>query len=407
VTWREELRVVEIGGRTFVGASFRGVPFFVESVERSGGRRAVVHEFPLRNDPYVEDMGRRARTFRMDGYVIGDDYLTQKDTLLSALEDEAGPGQLVVPYYGTFVAICTQLTAGERRAEAGMATFSLEFAEAPAQSPTPAEIVDTVGIVSTSADAAMVAVAAELVEDYDIEDLPAFALESAQDAIERALEGVGTALSPITATTQELAQLTTRITLLTARASTLVRTPADAVIDFHETITGLVDTIRASPSKVMEALIDAYSVFLGDPVLAGTLTRERELANQDAMQSTLRRILAIEAARLAPVVSYASIDEATSARDRIAAMLDEQAGLAGDTAYASIVDLRSKVLRAVPGNAVFARVLTVTRKVSVPSILLTYQLYGSTELEADIIARNKIRHPGFIAGDVKVLSDGE
>jgi prophage DNA circulation protein len=64
------------------------------------------------------------------------------------------------------------------------------------------------------------------------------------------------------------------------------------------------------------------------------------------------------------------------------------------------------VLRAVPGAQAFAEILTVTRNVAIPSLLLAYQLYGSVDLESDIIARNGTRHPGFVAGDLKVLSDG-
>jgi len=104
-------------------------------------------------------------------------------------------------------------------------------------------------------------------------------------------------------------------------------------------------------------------------------------------------------------VPYDSIEEATAARDQVAGLLDEQAQGAGDTAYPALVNLRSEVLRAVPGGAAFARVVTITRRVPVPSLLLAYQLYGSVDQEADVIARNNISHPGFVAGDLKVLSN--
>jgi prophage DNA circulation protein len=168
----------------------------------------------------------------------------------------------------------------------------------------------------------------------------------------------------------------------------------------------MVNTLAAAPRAVMDALVSTYSISLGTPVDATTATRARERANQDALTAALRRVLAIEAARLAPVVPYPSIDDATAARDRVAAILDEQAALAGDDAYPALVDLRSQVLRAVPGGTAFASIVPVTRRVATPSLLLAYQLYGSVDLEEDIIARNRVRHPGFIAGALKVLSDG-
>lgn len=405
MTWREDLRRVSVNGRKLIGASFRGVPFFVESADRGGGRRAVVHEFPLRDDPFVEDLGRRARTFRVEGYVLGDTYLTQRDALLAALEDTAGPGELVHPYHGVRVAICVNVSVRETRADGGIAMFALEFAETPAQEPVPTEVVDSAGQVALSSDAAAVASDAEFVEQYDPDGIPAFALESAETALVRAVEGLAAELAPIVTVTQELAEFTGRVALLTAQASSLVRTPASVLGEFRATITGLVDTTLASPGNVMRALLAAYGADLGPLVVAITATRARELANQAALIGALRRIIAIEAARLAPLVAYTSIEEATAARDQVAALLEEQAADAGDSAYPAIVNLRSEVLRAVPGGAAFASVVTVTRSVPIPSLLLAYQLYGSVDLELDIVARNESRHPGFIAGDLQVLSE--
>lgn len=406
MTWREDLRRVTLpDGRQLVGASFRGVSFFVESAVRSGGRRVVVHEFPLRDDPYVEDLGRRARTFSVDGYVVGDNYLTQRDVLLAALEDEDGPGELVHPYHGVRRAICVNVSVRESRANGGMATFAIEFAEAPTQAIAPASVVDSTEQVAGSADAAIEAIEAEFVEQYDPDGLPAFALESAETAFTGAVDGLKSALMPVVSATQELAALAGTVSLLTAQASSLVRQPSTVLDKFHATITALVETAAAAPRAVMDALVEAYAADLGPVVVATTATRERELANQNAIIRALRRIMAIEAARLAPRVPYESIDDATAARDAVAVQLEEQAKLAGDTAYPALVDLRSELLRAVPGGSTFARVVTVTRNATVPSLLLAYQLYGSVDREADILARNSIRHPGFIAGDLKVLSD--
>lgn len=405
MTWREDQRRVTIAGKQFIGASFRGVAFFVESEEVSGGRRAVVHEFPGRADPFVEDLGRKARSFRLDGYVLGDDYLTQKDTLLAALEDEDGPGELVLPSHGVRRAICESCSVRTSRAEGGIAMFSLEFCETPLQAPVPTEVVDSAEQVGDSADTAVVAADAELVEQYDADDLPAFALESAETALINATEAIAAKLAPIVSATQELAEFTGRIALLTTRAASLVRQPGSVVGEFRAAITGLVETAAAAPGSVMDGLVRAYAADLGIPVAAITATRERELANQTALIGALRRVIAIEAARLAPLVAFTSIDEATAARDKVAGLLEEQAATAGDTAYPALVDLRSQVMRAVPGNSAFARVVTVTRRVPIPSLLLAYQLYGSVDLEADILARNRIRHPGFIAGDLQVLSD--
>lgn len=146
---------------------------------------------------------------------------------------------------------------------------------------------------------------------------------------------------------------------------------------------------------------------MGPPARETTATRLRERTNQLALAGALQRTIAIEAARLAPRVPYASIEEATAARDRVAGLLDEQAAGAGDTVYSALVALRAEIQRTVPGDAAFAHIVTTTQKEPIPSVLLAYQLYGSVEREGDIIARNGIRHPGFVSGELKVISPKE
>ena len=406
--FRDSLRKVSItiDGRTFdaIGASFRGVPFFVEASERSGGRRVVVHEFPGRDDPFIEDLGGRARKFRIEGYVIGADYVAQRDRLLAALEDEEGPGQLVHPYYGLKTAIGETTSTRETRAEGGWAAISIEFCEAPAQTPTPQIVDDLPAKVSDAADVAQIATNAQLATDYDASGLPSFALASCSAAISKAAGFVGSHLAAAVSDTQELASLNGTLNTIVAQSLALARSPATLLTQVRTAIATIVTTIADSPGAVYDALVAAYGEALATPVIGSTTTRQREASNQTALVAGLRRVIAIEAARLAPTVPYASIEDATAARDQVAAILDEQAATAGDTAYPALVDLRAQVMRAVPGSDAFPRVTAISRRGALPSLVLAYQLYGSVDLEPDVVARNRVQHPGFIAGALKVLS---
>src|SRR5215471_13430342 len=88
-----------------VPASFKGAVFHVEQQVRSSGRRTVEHEYPKRDLPYAEDMGRHAVRYNVTGYVIGPNYLLEKEDLIQALESEDA-GQLVDPYHGSMLMIC-------------------------------------------------------------------------------------------------------------------------------------------------------------------------------------------------------------------------------------------------------------------------------------------------------------
>ena len=86
MSWIEQLeRVKHPDGRELIGASFRGVPFFVEDSARNGGRRKASKEFIDQDIPRVTDLGKKGNDFRIEGYVLGADYMVQRDALLDAL----------------------------------------------------------------------------------------------------------------------------------------------------------------------------------------------------------------------------------------------------------------------------------------------------------------------------------
>lgn len=87
-------------------ASFRGVPFGVQGAQGKFGRRVALHEYPNRDKPYVEDMGRSTRKITLTGFLVenslvygGGDVFAQRDAMVSAAET-AGKGTLVHPTLG-------------------------------------------------------------------------------------------------------------------------------------------------------------------------------------------------------------------------------------------------------------------------------------------------------------------
>ena len=100
------------------------------------GRRVAVHEYPGRDEPFVEDLGRRTKRWTVEAFVVGDDYAAIRDRLIDAC-DMPGAGELVHPYLGSLQVACTACSLTERTREGRMARLSLEFVEAGAnQYPT-------------------------------------------------------------------------------------------------------------------------------------------------------------------------------------------------------------------------------------------------------------------------------
>ena len=113
-------------------ASYGGAAFKVEVDSQAGGRRNADHQFPHRDEPWTEDMGRKGRRWPMVAYVIGPDYTSARDALIAACERE-GPQTLVHPSLGEVQANCDDYVATERRELGGYCVFELRFVEAGSQ----------------------------------------------------------------------------------------------------------------------------------------------------------------------------------------------------------------------------------------------------------------------------------
>lgn len=91
---------------TLQKAQFRGVPFAVLSGQSTFGRKTAVHEYPYRDKPWVEDLGRATRKFTIKGFLVensiiygGGAVIDQRSNLIAACET-AGAGTLIHPTYG-------------------------------------------------------------------------------------------------------------------------------------------------------------------------------------------------------------------------------------------------------------------------------------------------------------------
>ena len=137
---------------TLQPASWRGIPFAVRASEYRRGRRQAVHEYPKRDLPWAEDMGRASRIVGFAGFVVGDDCFAQAQALLVAAEQE-GPGALVHPSLGNLtVSLVEPLTASERMELGRVVELRFEFVETGVPL-YPSTSVSTQADVSDKADA--------------------------------------------------------------------------------------------------------------------------------------------------------------------------------------------------------------------------------------------------------------
>jgi len=395
MTWRDQLRP----------ATFRGTPFFVQSHEATGGRKIVPHEYPLRDEAYVEDLGRKGRRFTVNGYVLGTDYFAARDALVTALE-KPGTGALVHPYIGEKQVAVGDYSYSEEVDEGGVARFSMVFTESAAAAFEPRAKLDAPSAVLRSANGAISTIKDGFSTIYRVASQPQFALDSLSSLLGEHGAFIRDTLSPILSTSSAAAGLIQDATDLVANAGSISRDPATLVLrvlGMFESVRGLIDDDDAMAAYVKIARFEPAT-----PAPAPlTEIRAQESGNQDALTSTVRQLAIIEAARLAPTGTYDSYEAALSMRTAITDVLDVESETAPDETFEALRDLRAQVVKAVPAeDNDLAHLITLTPTITVPALVLAYNFYEDSSREADIVSRNGIRHPGFVPGGVplEVLS---
>lgn len=130
--------VLDIGGPTPAGAaawtaqlrpaSYRGVRFGVLSGSGKFGRRSVVHEYPMRDTVWVEDLGRATRHISVSGFLVGDDCIAQRDRMIAAAETR-GAGALIHPTFGSLQVSLLDFAAEERWDQGRVFEITFVFVE--------------------------------------------------------------------------------------------------------------------------------------------------------------------------------------------------------------------------------------------------------------------------------------
>lgn len=400
MTWRDSLRP----------GSFRDVPFHIEAADQKGGRRQVVHEFPQRDDPFIEDLGLRPHGFTLDCLVLGADYMTARDALIAAL-DGAGAGTLIHPYRGALTVSCEGWRCRESTEHGGVAYFSIDFI-ASAVAARPATVDDTGAQAETAAAAAMSEGVAGLSEGFSVDGLAGFVAESAAARVVVIGDRLEAGLTRLGGARDTLSNVTLKLATLRADALGLVR----QVPDLGGAIAGLVASARLlshTPRGALRELRTLIGFNTGPRAPGATPARMVERANTAALERLVTLAAGAEAVRATAALGFESYDEAVAVRDDLAERLEVAAGAAADAgddgAFRALNGLRLAMVRDVTRRGgSLARVYAYTPVATEPALAIAHRLYGDAGRAQEIIDRNRLDHPGFVGGgrSLEVLTDG-
>lgn len=377
MSWRDELRP----------ASFRGVGF--EAVELSGesGRRVVADECPETDTlPPTADLGRRRPSFRLRGFVVGNDYLDRRDRLLAAL-NSYGPGDLVHPWRGQ-LRVQVRDVSHKHDLQHGACVVEFDCVDAGG---VPSPFVEVVADQRAASVAALVNTAANdhygplgagtgslwLVEWSALVEAARFAVNAASDNA-----FIDDLFDDGTFTTEAWGDTTV----------SEIATAAQLLTDLR----GILAFVQSVSSLLLPS--------------TGTPAEEARDAARAAVSDAVRAVAVARACELAAAATYISADAAEETMAEVAGVLNdwlEGVELSRDL-FMRMTDLRAAMVDALTQVAArLPREREIVVPTPTPSIVVAFDAYGPRRLEAreaEMIALNGIGPAGFVVGPITVLS---
>lgn len=384
--WKESL----------ISASFRGAAFKIESAEGEGGRRVAKHVFAQRDGIKTEDMGKKEKEFSIEAYAIGIDYMVARDALISACE-EAGPGELSHPYLGVMQVVCTGLKWRETTRDGGMVTFSLTFCEETANN-LPSAVPDTFAALQAAVTAAIGAAIEAFLAAYSVASMPGRVADAAADIANQAISGINAAR----AQARKVADFARMVTSTLDALFTMVNDPEDLATSMQDIIAYVPEGIATRDSYREMMASKNFTVAQSVPPIVTPQSTQVGI-NQTALLALTQQITVCEAARMTLEIEFDSYDEAITIRDEITEKLDEFMADSDDNSYQAYQELYAALCADIERrSADLSRLETVVLQQTSPALFISQERYGSIDMADDIVARNAVRHPGFVPGGMEL-----
>ncbi len=406
-------------------ASYRGVSFFVESDDVATGRRVVVHEYPHRDDPYIEDLGRKANTIQVSAYVTGTDVEAQEASLRAAC-GLPGPGQLTIPL-GRYLVHCQDCSRNFNKDRLGYVAFSLSFVrDGTAAGPFP--LGSFLRAVEFGLAELLAPLRAAVSLSYSTVKMPSFVAEAGAARLREiavALEDgrrrtttSGDAASEWReaivdlygeATTLAVAGSAGRAWTTTSVSSGTIEVSTDDMVDAVWGAVALVNE-AAEPDdaeRLLRSLIE-FGVDWEVPDLT-TDARVREAANDETLGALVRVAVMAQWINAMMARTYADRPAGKQALADVAEYVDNELMRLSTwqqyDVYSQIADLRKRAI------AYFQRlitdlapVITLETSARMPSLYWACRLYDDAGRAQELADRNKAIHPSFLPENFEALA---
>lgn len=405
-TWRDQM----------LPASFRGISFLIPQASVPVGMKVQLHEFPQRDEPYAEQMGKQAQVHRLVCWIIGDDCFERRDKFMEAVQTP-GAGELVHPWLGRM-----QVKAGEAELthdfkQGGMAAFAVTFyPDIPLKFPTAK--VNTQQQVVKASDSLLDSALARYKSAMAKVDQARLGLARLRNS----LSGVYTVIQ------QQFSTIIGAFTNLTGFVQSLMNAPDSlsslfssyfsefSVDDYLGDDSGSsyrnsvatatqqteavanINTVSDSGGVDAAAASQATANLVQDALLVqvALIISEMPVASQPVSTAT---VASVEQQAVQPIVrpEVPVADDVIELRDNLNEAIFQASLKADPEHYMVLNTLRQTIVKhltAVAESGV--RLVEITPPETLSALVLAYRRFGDATRESEVVQRNRLRHPGFV-----------
>jgi prophage DNA circulation protein len=396
--------------KTLWPASYKGTPFFVEQDAEEGGRRIVVHKFPMRDTPFLEDLGEDQRDYNVTAYLASDTADTDAGTLVATCA-LTGAGTLVLPTHGPLTVRCLTFKRSRTKDKHGFIAFDLHFIREGAASAL-ASVASLANAIFVAADSTVTTIAASFVANTTIADQANFVVAAATDGVQNAvstIEAIRTS-NPVDPTVS--AAQRDALQSIFDQTPTLIEDP----VNIGTLPTDLIASARAVADGMPAAsAVSAFEAVVTDPTLNVTLassfpTLNRQTAAQNDAAAKQLLLLAALTAYCEAIAQLTLSDrqQAITLRANVAEYIEailENIPPENINLFDAIASLRNSTIQYLSTAIInLAPVVTVSANLSLPALYWAWRLYADPNRSDELVARNQVTHPSFMPLSFEALS---
>lgn len=423
-TWRDKL----------LPASFRGISFLIPQTSVPVGMKGQLHEFPQRDTPFFEQLGKQSQVHKMTGWVIGADCFERRDKLIEALETPGG-GELVHPWLGRMQVKVGECEMSHDLMSGGMISFDLTFyPDVPLK--TPAAKVNTQAQVVNSSESL-------LTSSLNRYQSTMATVNQARLGLLQMRNSLSNVFSVIQ---QQFAPFLSVFTDVTGFAQSLINSPgslSSLFSSYFSSFSGFnffnsssdgrsssgsssgassgsssdsgyrgalaeaaqqteaassINTVNAIGGTDAITASQAAADLVQDATLVqiGLIVSEMPVAKQP---ESILSLPSVEQQALQPIVrpDVPVADDVIELRDNLNEAIHEASLKADPEHYLVLNSFRQTVVKhltAVAQSGV--RLVDITPPDTLSALVLAYRRFGDATRASEVVQRNRIRHPGFV-----------